>query len=57
MSKYEDNSLVVTHRGVINVFYYLFNSIPLDMEKKRFNVDHLSIHEVDIDKKIIRRIK
>ena len=57
MSKYEDNSLVVTHRGVINVFYYLFNSIPLDMEKKRFNVDHLSIHAVDIDKKIIRRIK
>ena len=57
MSKYEDNSLVVTHRGVINVFYYLFNSIPLDMKKKRFNVDHLSIHELDIQKKLIRRIK
>ncbi len=57
MKKYEDNSLVVTHRGVINAIYYYLNNIPLDMNKKKFNVDHLSIHELDIEKKLIRRIK
>ena len=57
MKKYEDNSLVVTHRGVINTIYYYLNNIPLDMDKKKFNVDHLSIHELDIQKKLIRRIK
>ena len=57
MKKYEDNSLVVTHRGVINAIYFYFNNIPLDMDKKKFDVDHLSIHELDIEKKIIRRIK
>ena len=54
---YEDDSLIVTHRGVINVFYYLFNDIPLDMDKNKFKVKHLSIHEVDIKNKTIRRIK
>lgn len=54
---YEDGSLVVTHRGVINVFYYLFNNIPPDMDKNKFKVKHLSIHEVDIKNKTIRRIK
>lgn len=57
MKNYEDNSLIVTHRGVINMIYYIFNDIPLDMDKKRFNVDHLSIHELDLDNKEIRRIK
>ena len=57
MKKYEDNSLVITHRGVINAIYYYFNNIPLDMDKTKFNVDHLSIHELDIKNKVIRRIK
>ena len=57
IKKYEDNSLVVTHRGVINAIYYYLNNIPLDIDKKKFNVDHLSIHELDIEKKLIRRIK
>ena len=57
MKKYEENSLVVTHRGVINAIYYYFNNIPLDMDKKKFDVGHLSIHELDIDNKLIRRIK
>ena len=48
--------LLVTHRGVINMFYYILNDIPLDMNKKRFNVTHGSIHEMDINKKYIRRI-
>ncbi len=57
IKKYEDNSLIVTHRGVINMIYYILNDIPLDMDKKRFDVDHLSIHELDINNKVIRRIK
>lgn len=51
-----DNILLVTHRGVINMFYYLLNNIDLDMNKERFDVKHGSIHEMDIEKKLIRRI-
>lgn len=54
--KSEDNLLIVTHRGVINMFYYLLNDIELDMDKEKFVVTHGSIHEMDIDKKLIRRI-
>ena len=43
-----DNTLLVTHRGVINMFYYLLNNEKLDMNKKRFNVDHASIHKLDL---------
>ena len=55
--KFEDDTLIITHRGVINMIYYILNDIPLDMDKKRFDVDHLSIHELDINNKVIRRIK
>lgn len=51
-----DNDLLITHRGVINMLYYILNDIELDMNKERFNVTHASIHELDIAKKKIRRI-
>lgn len=51
-----DNTLLITHRGVINMIYYIFNEIALDMEKKRFDVTHASVHEVVFEKKKIRRI-
>lgn len=51
-----DNVLLVTHRGVINMFYYILNDIPLDMDKEKFDVTHASLHEMDIEKKLIRRI-
>lgn len=57
LMKIDDNSLIVTHRGVINMIYYILNNIELDMDKKRFNVEHASIHELDKDNKLIRRIK
>ena len=53
---FPDKTLVVTHRGVINMIYYILNDIPPDMEKERFDVGHLSVHEYDIKKKLIRRI-
>ena len=57
INEYGDDSLVVTHRGVINMLYYILEDIPVDMNKKRFGVDHLSLHEYDVDKRLIRRIK
>lgn len=52
----EDNVLLITHRGVINMFYYILNDIFVDMDKEKFCVEHGSIHEMNIDKKLIRRI-
>ncbi len=56
ISKYDD-SLLVTHRGVINMIYTLLNNDILSMDKKRYNVVHASIHELDLEKNKIRRIK
>ena len=55
--KLDDDTLVVTHRGVINMIYYLFNDIPIDMEKGRFDVGVASIHSLDKEIKKIKRIK
>lgn len=52
-----DNSLIITHRGVINMIYYILNEIPVDMEKERFDVTHASIHELNVKEKTIRRIR
>ena len=51
-----NDTLIVTHRGVINMLYYILEEVELDMNKKRFNVDHASIHELDLKVKKIRRI-
>ncbi len=34
--KIEDGTLLVTHRGVINMIYLILNNIELDMDKKQF---------------------
>lgn len=52
----DNNQLLVTHRGVINMIYYILTNTPLDMEKEKFNVTHGSVHELDIKKKKIRKI-
>ena len=52
-----DNSLIVTHRGVINMIYYLTCGDELDMNKGKYDVTHASIHEFDIGKSKIRRIR
>ncbi len=53
----QDNTLIITHRGVINSLYYILNDIKLDMNKKQFNVDFSSIHEADLKNNYINRIK
>ncbi len=52
----DDDTLIITHRGVINMLYYILNNIELDMNKKRFNVDTASVHELNVKKKKIRRV-
>ncbi len=52
----KDNSLIVTHRGVINMLYYYLNKDPLTMDKKKYNVIHGSIHELDLESRFIKRI-
>lgn len=56
MEQYENN-LLVTHRGVINMLYYILNNDLLDMNKEKYNVTHASIHKLDLQKSRIRRIK
>ncbi|MBR1413133.1 MAG: histidine phosphatase family protein [Bacilli bacterium] len=53
IKKIEGNNLFITHRGVINMIYYLTENINLDMNKNRFNVEHASVHVLE---KKIRRI-
>lgn len=52
----DEDTLVITHRGVINMLYYILNDIPLDMNKKRFGVTHSSLHELNQENKQIRKV-
>lgn len=52
-----DNSLIVTHRGVINMIYYITRGDMLDVDKTKYDVTHASVHEFDIVKSKIRRIR
>jgi len=52
-----DNSLIVTHRGVINMLYFILNNIELNMDKKQFGVTHASFHELNPDNKVIKKIR
>ena len=54
---FKDNTLIVTHRGVINMIYYLLNDISLDMNKERFGVTPASIHELDKNKNVLRKVR
>lgn len=46
-----DNSLLITHRGVINMIYVILNGEELTMDKEKYGVEHASIHELDLAKK------
>lgn len=51
----QDKTLIITHRGVINMLYYILKNIELDMNKTQFDVTYASVHELDPVKKIIKR--
>lgn len=54
---FEDDTLLITHRGVINMIYYILNDIPLDFDKKRFGVETASVHEFDIKNMSLRKVR
>ena len=54
---FDDNTLVITHRGVINMIYYILNNKELDYDKKQFGVTVNSVHELDQINKIIKKIR
>lgn len=51
-----DEVLIVTHRGVINMIYFLLENRLPDSNKKQFGVTHASVHEYDIRQKAIKKI-
>lgn len=51
-----DEVLIVTHRGVINMIYFLLENRLPDSNKKQFGVTHASVHEYDTKQKMIRKI-
>ena len=53
----EDDTLLITHRGVINMIYYILYGKELDMDKKQFGVETASVHEFNVSKNTIRRIR
>lgn len=52
----KDQALIVTHRGIINMLYFILNNEELSMDKEKFSVFHGSIHELDLAKKKIKKI-
>lgn len=53
----EDDTLLITHRGVINMIYYILYGKSLDMDKKQFGVETASVHEFNVEENVIRRIR
>ena len=53
----EDDTLLITHRGVINMIYYILYGKGLDMDKKQFGVETASVHEFNVEENVIRRIR
>lgn len=53
----DNNTLVVTHRGVINMIYAILNNEKIDTNKRKYGVEHASLHEYDLDKKLIKKIR
>lgn len=52
-----DNVLLVTHRGNINMIYFLLQNRLPDMDKKQFDVTHASLHELDTNKMLIKKLR
>lgn len=43
-----DKTLLITHRGFINMIYFILNEIELNYNKTQFNVEHGSIHKLEL---------
>jgi probable phosphoglycerate mutase len=49
-----DKSLLITHRGIINMIYFILNDMDINYDKTQFDVVHASIHKIELEK--IKRI-
>jgi probable phosphoglycerate mutase len=56
LDKLEDDTLIVTHRGVINMLYFIMHDRLPDNDKKQFGVTHASVHVLDLKNKIIMKV-
>lgn len=54
---WEDGTLIITHRGFINMIYFLLNNQDVDMDKKQFRVTTASIHELILENNLIRKVR
>lgn len=52
----DGDTVVVTHRGVINMLYYILYHIPLDMDKEKFDVNHASLHAFNPEVMLIGKV-
>lgn len=52
-----DEVLIVTHRGVINMVYFLMENRLPDKDKEQFQVTHASLHAWNPKQKKIERMK
>jgi Fructose-2,6-bisphosphatase len=52
-----DNSAIITHRGVINMLYFILLNKEVDMDKKQFGVEHASVHLLDPIERTIHRVR
>lgn len=52
----KNGSLLVTHRGVINMIYAMFNQDELTMNKEKYGVEYASLHSMDRKKQKIKKI-
>ena len=55
--KMDDDTLLITHRGVINMIYFILYDKPLDMNKKQFGVCTASVHELDKNARTIKKVR
>ena len=51
-----DEVLIVTHRGVINMIYFIMQNRLPDYNKKQFGVTHASVHACNIEQKTIKKV-
>lgn len=52
----DEDTIIVTHRGIINMLYYILYQVPLDMDKEKFDVNHASLHAFNPEVMLIGKV-
>lgn len=56
-TSFDEGTLFVTHRGVINMFYFITQERCPDYDKEQFGCTHASLHEFNPQKQLIKKIR